>query len=223
MYIHRDKKRYALCSAIPILMGFVGYFYMVFQHFEDSLLRVRLAAVTFEAEHFCNMVDYLVERDGGWEAEKYKEVFVFLVGRMDATSNSYAELLDEQLNKLSERVPVFQSRTFDPREFPDFVNLLLAEDIGNHVILFDPMDGKTAPHDLYLHWRWVPTGKNYENRLLLIVGCTKYSVNTQFAAWIGYGLVALIVVTAMYVIASIMVLTVDRRRNPNDRKEKKRV
>jgi len=201
-----------LLGAILFLTGFAFYFHYELGKAREALLQERFAAVKYEAEHICTIVDYLVDRDGGWEAEKYKGVFSFLAGRMDATSNSYAELLDEQLNKLSERHPVFPSKTFDPQEYPDFLQLLMTEDFGDYVVMFDPEDGQTTPHPLYLYWRWVPTGNHHENRLLLIVGCTKYSVNASIADWSVHGIVALLFTSLVCIIASIATMTVERRK-----------
>jgi len=211
-HIRINTRRWFLLGAILFLIGVAAYFHFAMEGILNALLQERFAAVKYEAEHICSIVDYLVDRDGGWEVEKYQGVFSFLVGKMDATSNSYAELLDEQLNKLSERHPVFPSKTFDPKEYPDFLQLLLTENSGDYMVMFDPMDGETAPHPLYLYWRWVPTGKQHENRLLLIVGCTQYSVNARIADWLIYGILALFFISTIYAIGSLMILTVEKRK-----------
>ena len=218
-YINKDTRRYILLGAILVLVCFTLRLHYAYADARYKLLQEKRANVTYTANHICKVVDYLVERDGGgWEAKKYKDVFSFLVGELDATANAYAELFDDQFNKLSERTPVFPSRTFDIEEFPELKELLLADETGNYVVWFDPMDGKTAPHDLYLYWRWVPTGKHHENRLLLIVGCTKYSVSAELADWAMIDNVALLFISMSIIIVCMMMLSVDRRVSNQSRK-----
>ena len=75
---------------------------------------------------------------------------------------------------------------------------------GEMVIRFDK-EG-IPPHDLYLFYRWVPTDKNYSGRLLVMTGVSKYSINTKINDWISYGAIALIIVSAIFIISTVMLI-----------------
>ena len=209
--MHKNTKRYALLGAIAVLIGFAVWFQMILNHMHDSLLQERIASVSHDVDFVCDTLDYLVERDEGWDIEKYQEVLVFLVSKMDAAADSrlYAELFDEQLNSISTRSPLFAGSPFDPREVPDLFAVLQSEESG-YFLTEHTVQGKA--HDMHIQFRWIPTG-DHHNRVLLVVGVTKYAINTEIAVWVSWSVVAIMFVTAIFIVGSMMALTVEKRRH----------
>ena len=137
-FSNREIKRYVLTAAIVILVGFTGYFYVAREYVLHALLMEKLTANINESEHVYSAMNYLAARDGFWNVDRYRDVLVHLAERMDATSNSYAELFDEDFTSLSIRTPVFPTAAFSPHDFPELMEQLRTQESGSHVILFDP-------------------------------------------------------------------------------------
>jgi len=208
-YIHRDVKRYFLLLGIVILAGFAVYFQSAKDHVFKALLHEKVIAVEHDVNYICDTLNFLVA-ENGWEVEKYKDALMFLTEQLDATPNIYAELCDDQFNTLSHRIiPVDDSWAFNPRWYPDFVSAVQSADSGQYTISHPQKDA--PPLIVYLHWRWIPTG-SYENKVLLSVGVTQYSVDTKLADWLTYGILALFFTATVFIVGSIMLLSVDRRK-----------
>ena len=202
-------------GAIAILIGYALYFHFAKEHMFRSLLREKVVSIANDVNYVSAMVDYLVEQDGGWDDEKYRDALVFLTERIDATPNVYAELLDSHFKTLSDRiVPESDSWFFEPREFPDLMGLLLTENMGYfQVICPERMCPNThKPLEVHLHWQWIPTSGQYENRVLLVVGVTQHSVNAALESWLIYGIVALLFTSAVFIVGSIILATAKRRK-----------
>jgi hypothetical protein len=102
---------------------------------------------------------------------------VFLASRIDSAPYSYGELLDSEFNSLSVRTEAFPGHPFRPQDYPGLLERLVAVDRGYYAVSFDP---KVVPaHEIHLYWRWVPYNGDPSGRLLLIVGCTKYTAVTE--------------------------------------------
>ena len=207
-YAQNTTKKCLLLTAILILAGFAFYFHAACDHVYYTLLKERRAAAELNVDYFCDMVDYLVERDGGWDMERYRDTLVAFTECVDATSNVYAELMDESYMTLSERIlPEEDSWWFEPREFPDLMKQLKTENAGTCDIVCPC--GSSESVTVYLHWRWVPTDIAHENRVLLMVGVTQYSVNASLASWVYGGVIALLFTAAVFIIGSIILLTAE--------------
>ena len=211
-YIKKDTKRYLLLGAILVLIGYTGYFYAVILHAEHIILKERIASVRNNLAHGVSLVDYLVKKHNDWDNGFYTEMLKPLVEILDAQPNVYVELLDDSLTTISERiVPETDLWAFDLRSHSDFMEQLLTENSGETVIICTNLKDN-EPLDVYFYWRWIPTDKEYENRVLMLIGVTKYSVNTQLDCWVAYGIIALILTSAFFILGSIMMLTVERRQ-----------
>ncbi|MCL2743640.1 MAG: hypothetical protein FWE67_07300 [Planctomycetaceae bacterium] len=210
-----DIRRYVLLIATAVLVLLAFYFQTAKDDMYRMLLQEKFASIRYDADFACSTFDYLVQRDNKWDVQKYQDTLIFLASKIDATSKCYGELFDEQFNSISKRSPVFPNKTFDPKEYPDLMFLMQSENTGDYTVMFDPQ--VVPAHELHLHWRWIPTDKEIENRLLLIVGCTKYSVNTKITDKFINSTVALFLISSVFVIGSIMMLSVRSRRTGDNR------
>jgi len=195
-----------LLGALLILIGFAVYFQAARTRLSDALLREKVVAVENDVNYICAILDFLVERDGNWNKDKYKDVLAFATQQLDATPNIYAELLDEQFKTLSERIiPVDDRWRFDLKNYPDLINLLKKEDTGEYHVGVRGSDGTLL--EVQLYWRWMPT-VSHEDRVLLIAGISHYSVSTQLAKGFNYGIIALFSISAVFVACSIVLLVI---------------
>ena len=208
-------RRYILLGEVLIMIGFAFYFHMAREHVFRSMLKEKAVAVANDVDYTCSMVDYLVEQDGGWEAAKYMDSLKFLTERIDATPNIYAELLDSQFTTLSNRiVPEDDKWYFEPREFPELMHRLKTENNGSCAVKCPERmcPYSKNPLEIYLHWKWIPTNKQSENRVLLVVGVTQHSVNTALENWMVYGIIILMGTFLVSVICSFIQATVEKRK-----------
>lgn len=205
MTIHRNTKRYSLLAGILILIGFALYFPAAHTHVTKMLLKERVIDEGVYLECICETLDFMASKYG-MEEEKIKESLIYLVARIDAIHDQYAELMDDQLNTIAARTfDDHDGRGFDPRKFPEFMDKVKASEFGSDEIMYAPQGQE--PFALYLQWRWVPTG-DYDNKVLMIIGVSPLSVNTRLADWMIYGIVGLFIVTTVYIVWSMMILSV---------------
>jgi len=197
-----------------IFLGFAVYFQLAANHIRHTLLQERLLAVEKEVSYICDTIDFVVDQTGGeWELEKYQDTIAFVAEQLDSTVNIYAELRDSNMVTISKRIiPEDDKWRFaGVTNYPVFMDHVLKEDSGTLIIPSDPLDAQFRPApvvDVHLYWRWIPAG-NYENRVLLIVGVTRHSIQTELSGWLVYGIIALFFVSTVSVVGSIMLLTVD--------------
>jgi len=153
-------------------------------------------------------MDYVVDTSGGWDRQRYQGLLTFFVERSD-DSRLYSALFDEDLKRLSERTPKFPECPLDPMDYAELVEKVRTQDTGDHVVHYDPH--VVDAFDVYFHWRWIPTG-DHDDRVLLVVGISKHTVDTALDIWFVYGILALLTVSALYILTSMIFITADRPR-----------
>lgn len=209
---YRTKKN-ILSLEILILMGFCGYFYWAISYFEYNLVQEHLASAKIKIDSICHTVDYFVEsEEEQWELHDYKHILSRMVSEIDVTPGLYAELFDEELTTISERTASFPHEIGSPEKddefkllsYPDVLERIIAENSGETVVCFNSR--QVGPHNVYLLWQWVPTNSSHDDRLLIIVGVSKYSVSTSMSAWIICGAVVLVIISAIRTVVTAATL-----------------
>ena len=199
-------KCYILLGASITLAAFILYFYGASVQGKREMLAAKMKSLEYNVDHVCNLVDYFIDRDGGWDVEKHKGTFVVLTESIDAMPEVYAELMDCQLNTISQRiVPETDHWQFDPKQHPDLMEHIQSEGNGYYTVVH-----KISRHlsvEVSLHWRWVPIDDRYDNRILLLVGVSMYSINTEVVKLIVLGAVLLIIIPVVFSVIYLMLLT----------------
>lgn len=199
------KGRYLLAVALAILIAFGVYFYIAFEHAESRLVAEKYNARIMTANVLCVTIDAFVDAGRDWEIYDYDAVIASVAAYIDASrdASSYAELFDSNLRSLSDRTPYNPLMPFDPNDYPELKEAVKQNEYGRMTVLLEHPDD---PHNIYLYYRWIPTDQTLENRLLLMTGVTKYSVNFHISQGLKYGAFALIVGTAVIVISATLLL-----------------
>ena len=109
---------------------------------------------------------------------------------------------------------MFPTKPFVLQDRPEIVDMVRSADSGEYFGSFDPQ--VVPAHTWYLRWQWIPTDNEYDNRLLLLIGCSEYSVNTKINDSMVYSSAALLIVSSVCVVGSIMALTVRKPRRRTD-------
>ena len=200
------KGRYLLAVALVIMLAFGVYFYVAFDHAESRLVAEKYNARIMTTNVLCVTIDAFVDAGRDWGVYDYDAILSSVAAYIDASgrdASSYAELFDSNLKSLSERTPYYPLMPFDPHDYPELIQAVMQNEIGRATILLEhPGD----PHNIYLYYRWIPTDQSLDNRLLLIAGVTKHSVNHHISQGVKYGAAALIIVSTGLILWTVMLL-----------------
>ena len=198
-----DKRKCLLAGAGLILIMFCGYFYFAFKQMDKAILKEKISDKQFYIDLICDSIDAVVEKEGNWDNYDYDSILHRAVLKIDSAKGIYAGLFDSNLNSLTEEYRTFEEVPFDPKDYPGVI-----EDIKNNIrgeaVVFFNKEGVSNPYDMHLYYRWVPTDKKYNNKLLIIVGVSKYSIDASIEDWVTYGAGVLIIVSLIFVAWAIV-------------------
>ena len=181
-----------LPCTLLIMIGFCAFFYDAFQQWEESLIQENFAGRRTLVDMMADNLDERVRRGMVWE----EDILVHAVSLIDEAKGTYAELFDSRLNSLSPRSPSFHGNPFQIKNHPGVVSQIMMQDRGDAIVPF-AKDTASKPHALHLYWRWVPSDKTLENRYVVLLGVSKYSLDAEISNRLIYGTVILLVVTML--------------------------
>ena len=193
-----DWRKYLTSGALLMLVAFCCYFYFAFQHMENALIQEKTAGRRMLIDLMCDTTDKFIS------PEAYKIFLAQNVGIIDAATGTYAELFDNKLNSLSVRTPTFE-RQVKIEEYPEAYSMMQTQHCGETVVPF-ARDDQSKPHELFLYWRWLPSDPDLDNKYLVVLGTSKYSLDVGYSRWIVYGAAGLIVVASVFIIGAIILL-----------------
>jgi hypothetical protein len=161
---------------------------------EKSLLSEKYAEKKLVVDMIASQSDQFIELDQDWETDReyYRTSLVFAVEALDRTRMTYAMVFDEDLSEVSRKSS--DDSSFDPTAYGEFRDAVGESGSGGLVLPYEPPGGPRR--DVRLYYRWIPTGAEYENRFLVVVGISRLTVETSLAGWVVGGAVALIVITS---------------------------
>jgi len=153
------------------------------------------------------MIDKLVEMDketGVYHG--YDQMLMFAVEFIEANYHStFAQVFDDELNPLTELNPgVGGGRKHNPLDYPEFIEAVRGSESGN--LVYEYETAQAGKRDIYMTFRWVPTDTNHTSRYLITVGISKYTISEQISKLAIYGAIALITVTAVFLVGSAVTL-----------------
>jgi len=82
--------------------------------------------------------------------------------------------------------------------------------MGDLIIRYKPDVGDER--DVYVHYRWIPTGAQYNDRFLVVVAISRLTIINNTAGWYQVGSVTLIAITT---ILNIVMVTLIARMAKN--------
>ena len=199
-----DSRKYLFQAGLLILIAFCLYFSASFRNMQEALIREKIDDRILCIDVICDEFSYLPDSLDALSPDDCRTMIARMVESLDSNSKTYVELFNGDLNSLTERYPIFPETPFVIHEFPLLVQEMLDNLRGEMTVFFD-MPG-VSPHDLHIFYRWVQIDKATGSRLLLVVGISKFTLENDIAAWVSYGAIALIIITALFIVASIIVL-----------------
>ena len=208
MSIH---KFYRFLFLIPITVMILSsvFFSMLRKQGETSLINEKFAEKKLEVAMMANHADAFIAKDNDWgqQHDYYQQSLVFDMEALDKQNQTYAVVFDSNLKQLSKQD--FYNGGFDPMLYPSFLDAVRVNDMGDMVFHYTPADtaANGPERDVYVHYRWIPTGSSYQDRFLVVVAISKYTIVTKTAGWSNTGVAALIALTAVCNLAMVAVMT----------------
>ena len=213
MKINPAWVKYLFLLPLAIMITFTLFFSNMTKAYEKSLLDEKFEEKKLTVAAIANHTDAFIKLDDDWveEHEYYKQSLIFDMEVLDTAYMTYAVVFDENLRQVSEQHNY--SGGFDPMIYPRFKNEVHENDIGDTIIHYKPVIG--IERDVYVHYRWIPTGREFNDKFLVVIAISKQTITTQIAAWIKVGSIVLITVTTLLNIAMVLVICRLRLKNPD--------
>ena len=202
--INHKYGRYLLLLPIVIAVLACVYFQNAIISINDTLLAEKLTEKQLELDLICNQVDMLIARDDDWERYNYEAMLEDSITLLDGLPMTYAAIFSQDLENLGARSPSYQE-AFEPFAASEYlVEAVLSNEQGHAVIPFTPAE--SVERDMHLYYRWVPTDQSLNNRYLVMVAISRFSITNQVAEWVTKGAIVLISTVTVFNIIMVMLI-----------------
>ena len=186
-----------LLILILVAVVILVVFNVISNEIENMLLAEKLIEKHFQVALIAEQTERFIEKGDDWTSEYDYYIGTILVSleMIDALEMTYAAVFDQDLANLSVRSPSYEGSAFEPTVSPEFVDAVKTNELGDYVLPFTPKGSKER--DMYIHYRWLPAESALENRVLIVVAISKYTINTRISTWIQ--IIAILLVIAVFV------------------------
>ena len=174
-----------------------------FSVISDGIDQMLLAEKLIEKQSQIGLVvkqtDRFIEKGEDWDIEYdyYVDTILTSMEMIDALNMTYAAVFDENLQNMSARSPSYEGSPFEPCAFPEFEELAMSAETGDMILPFTPPG--SAERDMHLHFQWLPSDTQLENRVLAVVAISKYTINTRISTWVQS--MSIVIVVSMIIVA----------------------
>jgi len=200
----RFSNRYLILVAFIILIAFCVFFYFAAGAMQESLINEKYIDRKLDVDLLCGAVDRLVAIRDDWNEYDYTAIIQEIVESLDATSRTCNQLLDMDLNMIAARTPMFSDSPIIVTEYPSLVEAIRENESGECTIWFDKPG--IPSHEVKVYFRWVPIDPLAANRLLVMVGVSRFTIDHEVIGLVAYGEAALIIVAAVFVLCAVIMM-----------------
>ena len=164
---------------------------------ENMLLAEKLIEKHFQVALIAEQTESFIQKGDDWTSEynHYIDTILVSLEMIDALEMTYAAVFDYNLENLSVRSPSYEGSAFEPTVSSEFVEAVKTNELGDFILPFTPKGSETR--DMYIHYRWLPKDNALENRVLIVVAISKYTINTRISTWIE--IIAILLVISVFV------------------------
>jgi hypothetical protein len=152
---------------------------------ERAIYEERWLANLDTLDVLCDDVDLYVAEDKDWNTYDYTRNLLAMAEKVDGARGEYAALFNEALEPLSDRRVLDSENAIDPFKDENFAAVIWTADRGALNVPHKSANGLGDTANVY--FRWIPTGKEYNNRVLLVFGLSwdalKNDPRGQLMAW----------------------------------------
>jgi len=208
-----EKSSIALIVSFVILLIFALTLRSVIGEVRQAVLNGHWFEVTQTINLIGDQLDALVETDNDWGVYDYTSDICVVTELLDARPGVFCALYDKDGRLLSKRT--ITGRETLPYDNPDFVEAIDLYARGEVII---DIYSKTASAYMKTHcyFRWIPTGPQYADKLLLVVAITDDVLTGDPTERLVMWCVAMLVVGGLStVVAGVLIATRPRQKEGN--------
>lgn len=198
------KKNYRIFLLGILIIGIFVYYNAYILGLGDSYLNEEVHVKNLVLDMMCDIA----------ESDDPVEMLLETVGEIDTLKQRgvYCAAYDAKFNVISERSPLFGP--YDPlKDDRDLKRDVERQNRGKSDIL-RKADGETPEHTMHIYWRWVY--QDTSEPMLIILGMSKFSVETNHETGLMVGFWILCGVFATLGVTSIIPLLKRRKRGSED-------
>ena len=164
---HRNWRLWLALIAFGALLSFAARLTTVIDAVEQEAFIGQWSEKVRAFDMILNEIDDYVRYDQDWGLYDYAQHLCPTIQDFDDNRGVFAGLYNEQLQLLSEREVMFNEVALEPLNDPELAAAVANSERGSRIVSY-------PASNLHYNWvrvyfRWVPTGKQYEDRLLAVV------------------------------------------------------
>jgi hypothetical protein len=203
------KLKYLFLLPIALLIGFSIFFNYTFKEWRREIIAEKMIEKRTEVDVIVTQVDRYVELDKDWGTYNYASDISYTVEKLDKMYGVFAAVYNDKFQLISQRglsgsAADQDDNMFNPVQSSDFIIKAQYNNSGNLELPYDRGRDKVIMHT---YFQWVPTKPSYENRLLIVIGITPDSAQTQPQSFMTAGMISLIGVTFLLNLGLIIMIS----------------
>ena len=196
------KWKYLALFPILYLLASVSCFEHEIKNIHKSVLHEKLIAITDAIDMLAAAVEANPDQALCDHESTIHDSVEYLDGLYQIYGAVYKYTADGKLTLITSRN--FETSIFEATDYPKFIEAINAQDSGNIVIGYKP--AKQDYRDLYIYFRWMPRYAPQEERFLVVVGVSKYSIVTKIPEQVSSGIRFFAYVTALLNLVMVAVI-----------------
>jgi hypothetical protein len=201
----QSKMKYLLLIPLIVSLIMLTFFSAAYDEIVREKHAVKFDTVKRSLNYIVSVVDRFVEADDDWDAYDYGSVLTSVFEGIDEASAIRVLLLDQDLTPISGTFIDDLGTPFDLLGCDDFVEAVKeGHDRGELTVVVD--DGDQPPYELHIYYKRIPTG-DYNNKLIAVYGVSRYALFDNFATWLIWGTVGLVLMTVVLQIWMILFIS----------------
>jgi len=216
----KGRRLFLFLIVAAVALAYLFFFQNVFQEIENLKLQEKIYDIERDVNIIANGIKFDAEnmRHDDWEANReFLDAKVALgISEIDKEYAILARLYKgDDLIKISTATHTFDE-PFDPLSYPDLVDEIKAHrntrgSFPYSVTWYGAGDGG---HDLHLRYRWVPIVDHVDDPYLIIIGVSRYSIQSSIQTWLVVGIVffGFYIVVVTWSLIGYIVYIIDRRK-----------
>ena len=194
-FSHANFKRITNGAMIALALGTIAFLFVSMESIYSAFIAEKYTDRKQAVDWICDEIEFC------GLAGKHDGSLVRVVGDVDGTVGTYAEVFDENLKSMSVRTPLVENAPFNPLDYPEVVDMIHAHKHGETEVWFNA----PARHKLLLYFRWVGCD-------LVVLGVSKYSVDANINGQLGIWAMSLFVLASVACALSCATFFAGKRR-----------
>lgn len=205
--------KYVVLFPLIFILASCSFYSAAYTEIINERIEQKSQTITNFVDNIATSIDYLTDQGVNWQVEEsYSDYVRSVVETIDTRYMVFGAVYNEDLQLISKHHESEVTAHFDPMVYGEFVDKVSHEERG-----FSELTYYNEKHDKLkwkLYFRWVPTNKNVQGRVLVVTAVCGDSVKTTFSSWVSVGI---IVQTVLSVVLQIW-LVIEIQKKQLDRK-----